>query len=335
MQFIYHWKGVICLIQVKNVTKCYGNKEVLKDITFSAPEGQVVGLLGLNGAGKTTTMNIITGYISASSGTVSIDGYDIMSNSREAKLVTGYLPEQPSFYPELRVEEHLDFICDLKSVTKNKAERKKHIDNICQRVGIADVKKRMVRNLSKGYRQRVGFAQALIGNPKIIILDEPTVGLDPSQIIDIRKLIKEVGKTSTVIVSSHILSEIQAVSDRVIIIHNGQIIADDSTDHLSKQLGSSQNIKARIVGEPDNILSVLGEVNGIKTISPFAEMEPNAWDYIIEVEEDNDVREAIFRTLAKADLPLLSFYGAEQSLEEAFLNLTTDKPSDDKEEKQQ
>jgi len=235
------------MIQVKNLTKRYGEKTALDDVSFSVGAGEVVGLLGLNGAGKTTTMNILTGYISATSGSVTIGGHDITSESSKAKQLIGYLPELPAFYPEIRVCEHLDFICGIKGVYKDKKERAEHIDDICARVGIADVKKRMIRNLSKGYRQRVGFAQALAGNPKVIILDEPTAGLDPSQIRDIRSLIKECGNDSTVIVSSHILSEIQAVCNRVIVINEGKLVADDSPESLTDG-GSLEDVFLRLIG---------------------------------------------------------------------------------------
>ena len=235
------------MVEVKNLTKRYGDKTALDDVSFSVKPEEVVGLLGLNGAGKTTTMNILTGYISATSGEVSIGGFDIASEGSKAKRLIGYLPEQPAFYPEIRVNEHLDFICGIKGVYKDKNERAEHIDDICSRVGISDVKTRMIRNLSKGYRQRVGFAQALVGNPKVIILDEPTAGLDPSQIIDIRGLIKECGKDSTVIVSSHILSEIQTVCNRIIVINEGRLVADDTSENLTAG-GSLEEVFLRLIG---------------------------------------------------------------------------------------
>lgn len=223
------------MVEVANLTKVYGEKTAVDNISFSIGPGQVVGLLGLNGAGKTTTMNILTGYISATSGDVTIGGHNILTDGEKAKRLIGYLPELPSFYPEMRVDEHLGFICDLKGVTKDPKEREEHIAGICVRTGISDVRKRMSRNLSKGYRQRLGFAQALIGDPKVIILDEPTVGLDPSQILEIRQIIKDCGKDSTVIVSSHILYEIGNVCDRVIILKEGKIAADDTPENLLAQ----------------------------------------------------------------------------------------------------
>ncbi len=209
------------MIQAVNLVKRYGEKEALGGVSFSIGPGEIVGLLGLNGAGKSTTMNILTGYLSASSGSVTIDGHDIVKDPIACKRVIGYMPEQFSFYPDMRVSEYLDFVCDLKGFSSDPKNRKRHLSGICARVGISKMTGRMIRNLSKGYRQRVGFAQALVGDPKVLILDEPTVGLDPSQIIEIRQLIKDSGKDSTVIVSSHILSEIQAICSRVIVIHEG------------------------------------------------------------------------------------------------------------------
>ena len=231
------------MVEVEHLVKFYGEKEALTDVSFSIPEGQVVGLLGLNGAGKSTTMNILTGYLSATAGTVRIDGHDILTDANAAKRNIGYLPEQFSFYPEMRVNEYLDFCCDLKGVTRDRQQRQAHVRQIVARVGLTKVYTRMIRNLSKGYKQRVGFAQALIGSPKLLILDEPTVGLDPSQIIEIRELIKSAGKTSTVIVSSHILSEIQAICDRVIVIHGGRVIADDSPEHLARKIHATRGSK--------------------------------------------------------------------------------------------
>jgi len=235
------------LIQVSNLTKRYGEKVALDNVSFSIDAGEVVGLLGLNGAGKTTTMNIITGYISATSGTVSIGGYDITSDGSKAKSLMGYMPEIPAFYPELRVDEHLDYICNLKGVYKGKEARSAHILDICNRVGITDVKRRMIRNLSKGYKQRVGFAQALIGDPKVIILDEPTAGLDPSQIVEMRKLVKTSGEESTVVVSSHILSEVQAVCNRVIVLNSGKLLADDSPKNLIGDGASLEEVFLRLI----------------------------------------------------------------------------------------
>lgn len=310
------------MIQVQHLAKSYGSKAVLKDVSFTVPEGEVVGLLGLNGAGKSTTMNILTGYISAGEGTVTICGHDIMTHASAAKRMIGYLPEQPAFYPEMRVCEHLDFICDLKGVTKNRQKRREHVESICQRVGIFHVYRRMVHNLSKGYRQRVGFAQALIGDPRVLILDEPTVGLDPSQIVDIRQLIHDAGTSCTVIVSSHILSEIQAVCDRVMVLSEGRIVADAAPETLMRRLSSPHRMRVRILGEPERVAQVLCGVEGVQSAQPLSQPEPGAWEYAVEGQEGRDIRTALFRALAAADLPMLASYGAERSLEDAFLHLT-------------
>ena len=240
------------MVEVINLSKDYGDKRALDNISFSIGAGQVVGLLGLNGAGKTTTMNILTGYISATSGKVLIGGYDILSESGKAKSLIGCLPEQPSFYPEMRVDEYLDFICDLKRYSKDKKIREEHVGAICERSGVSQVRKRMLRNLSKGYRQRVGFAQALIGDPKVLILDEPTSGLDPSQIIEMRKLIEQCGKESTVIVSSHILTEVSSICSRVIVIDKGRLIADAAPSELTGGTASLEEVFLRLVrGNPE------------------------------------------------------------------------------------
>lgn len=313
------------MVEVEHLVKFYGEKEALADVSFSIPEGQVVGLLGLNGAGKSTTMNILTGYLSATAGRVTIDGHDILADANAAKRSIGYLPEQFSFYPEMRVNEYLDFCCDLKGVTRDAKERSKHLAAIAERVGITHVYTRMIRNLSKGYKQRVGFAQALIGDPKLLILDEPTVGLDPSQIIEIRDLIKSAGKSSTVIVSSHILSEIQAICDRVIVIHGGRVIADDTPECLSRAIGATHRIVARILGEPERVLSVLNGCEGVVSVKRLNEREPNAYDYRIEGEPDSDIRANVFYALSKAELPLLCTYNNELSLEDVFLHLVGDR----------
>ncbi|MGI5976639.1 MAG: ABC transporter ATP-binding protein [Candidatus Limivicinus sp.] len=319
------------MVKVEHLVKYYGEKLVLSDISFSIKEGEVVGLLGLNGAGKSTTMNILTGYLSANSGTVTIDGHNIFTDANAAKRCIGYLPELFSFYPEMRVDEYLSFCCNLKGVTRNKQEREKHLDSICRRVGIDHVRGRMIRNLSKGYKQRVGFAQALIGNPKLLVLDEPTVGLDPSQIIEIRELIRSAGKSSTVIVSSHILSEIQAVCDRVIVIHGGRVIADDTPESLSHKLLATNRLVARIRGDADRVISTLSAVPSVEFVRQLGQKEPDAYDYRIDGANDTDIRADVFHALADAGLVLLSTYSNELSLEDVFLNLVGDSREGDKE----
>jgi ABC-2 type transport system ATP-binding protein len=310
------------LVQVTNLTKRYGEKTALDNVCFSIGAGEVVGLVGLNGAGKSTTMNILTGYISATNGKVLIGGFDIASDGGKAKRLIGYLPEQPAYYPEIRVNEHLDFICGLKGVYKNQKARAEHISDICSRVGISDVLTRMVRNLSKGYRQRVGFAQALIGHPKVIILDEPTAGLDPSQLIEMRSLVKECGKDSTVIVSSHILSEVQTVCSRVLVINEGQLIADDTPENLTGKSMYSNNLTARIKGDPDKVTAELRKAEGVTQVRRKSKAEPGTYEYIIYGGKENDIREAVFYALAKAGLPIFALHSSEASLEDVFLQLT-------------
>ena len=310
------------MVDVEHLTKYYGDKKVLDDISFSIADHQVVGLLGLNGAGKSTIMNILTGYLAATSGTVRIAGYDILSDATNAKKHIGYLPELFSFYPEMRVNDFLSFICDLKGVMRDHKERETHLSDICERVGLADERRRMIRNLSKGYRQRVGFAQALIGNPALLILDEPTASLDPSQVVDMRELIRETGKKSAVIVSSHILHEIQLMCDRVILIHEGKIAADDTPEGLSRKMMSTHRMVARIKGAKDDVLNALQSVPSVQHVEAVVENEPGAFDYRIEGVAGTDIREDVFHALAYADLPLLQTTRREQALEDVFLHVT-------------
>ncbi len=309
------------MVNVENLVKNYGGKTALGGVSFSIGAGQVVGLLGVNGAGKSTIMNILTGYLNATSGEVAVGGYDITQSGTKAKRVIGYLPEQPSFYPEMRVDEHLHFMCGLKGYGRSKKERAAHIAEICERVGIAEVRGRMIRNLSKGYKQRVGFAQALIGAPKVIILDEPTAGLDPSQIIEIRKLIKELGHQSTTIVSSHILSEIQAVCNRVIIIDKGRLIADGTPEGITANTDAGQTLKIGVKGEHDKIAAALANIEGMKALRRIKSAESGVCNYAVSGKKGCDIREGVFRALARADLPLLSSSGAVASLEDVFLRL--------------
>ena len=306
------------MIHVQGLTKRYGDKLALDNVSFDVRRGEVLGLLGLNGAGKSTVMNILTGYIGATSGTVTVDGHDVFREPLEAKRVIGYLPEQLAFYSDMRVREYLDFVCDLKSV---KEGRREHLSSICEKVGIAHITSRMIRNLSKGYRQRLGFAQALVGDPKVLILDEPTAGLDPSQIIEIRSLIKEIGKTSTVIISSHVLSEIQAICTRVIVLYDGHLLADDTPENLGRAVPAAHRVMALIQGEPKQVQAALRRVPGLKPVRVLAQKEPDAHEYIIEGAQQQDIRADVFRALAKADLPLLSTLGNETSLEVVFLHL--------------
>jgi len=306
------------LIHVRELTKRYGDKLALDNVSFDVQIGEVLGVLGLNGAGKSTAMNILTGYIGATSGSVTIDGHDIRREPRAAKRVIGYLPERLAFYDDMRVREHLDFVCDLKSV---KVGRREHLASICERVGIAHMTSRIIRNLSKGFRQRLGFAQALVGDPKVLILDEPTAGLDPFQIIEMRSLIREIGRSSAVMISSHVLSEIQAVCTRIVVLHDGRLLADDTPENLGRAVRTGHRVIARIEGKPKQVQIALSQVSGIKRTSVLAQKEPDAYEYLIEGAQHEDIRADVFRALAKADLPLLSTRGIETSLEQTFLRL--------------
>jgi len=311
------------VIHVEHLTKRYGDKLALNDVSFNVRQGEVLGLLGLNGAGKSTAMNILTGYLGATSGTVIIDGHDIRQEPLEAKRVIGYLPERLAFYGDMRVRGFLDFVCDLKGVN---AGREAHVAGICERVGIAHMTERMIRNLSKGYRQRLGFAQALIGDPKVLILDEPTAGLDPSQIVEIRALIRKVGRTSAVMMSSHVLSEIQAVCTRVIVLHEGRLVADDTLARLDQATQTAHQMTARIEGKPKQVQVALSKIPGIEHVKVLAQKEPNAFEYFIAGAQGQDIRADVFRALAQADLPLLATrstetHGEGTSLEQIFLRV--------------
>ena len=307
------------MIEVSSLTKRYGNHLAVSDANFKIEKGEVVGFLGPNGAGKSTIMNILTGYLSLTQGTVTIDGFDIMDEPTAAKKRIGYLPELPPLYIDMTVREHLNFIYDLKKVT---FPRDAHIDEILKLVRIDDVQKRLIKNLSKGYRQRVGIAAALIGNPDVLILDEPTVGLDPKQIIEIRELIAKLGRNHTIILSSHILSEVQAVCKRVIIINKGKIIADDTPDNLSKKLSEDHSLVARVIGKEAEVLSALNSVKDVKEVVCLGERESGSRDYHIEPLDNCDVRADVFKRLAERGKVMLSLNSNELTLEQIFLRLT-------------
>ena len=309
------------MIEVSGLVKQYGEKRAVDKISFTINDGEVVGFLGPNGAGKSTTMNIITGYISASEGEIMVDGMNVLEEPVAVRRRIGYLPEQPPLYMDMTVSEYLNFVYELKGA---KPPREEHLSEICEMVGISGVIKRVIKNLSKGYKQRVGLAQALIGNPDVLILDEPTVGLDPKQIIEIRNMIKELGKSRTVILSSHILPEIQAICERVLVINNGQIVADNTPENLSASLSKERKLALRILGEKDKVLSALEELKNIKNVETLDENEPGAYDYLIEAQPNEDVRQAIFHKLAEAELPILMMKPLDLSLEDIFLKLTTD-----------
>ena len=310
------------MIEVQNLTKRYGSHCAVDDISFKVEEGEILGFLGPNGAGKSTTMNIMTGYLSATSGSAKINGIDVLDDPNSAKANIGYLPELPPLYLDMTVREYLDFVYDLKKCTIN---RRKHIAEICRLMHIEDVYGRLIKNLSKGYRQRVGFAQALIGNPPVLILDEPTVGLDPKQIIEIRTLIKNLGKHHTVILSSHILPEVEAVCDRIVIINEGKIVADNTAANLSAEFSEDHRLLARIAGDEQQVYSLLKHTPGIAEITTLGEREPGVFEYALEPVRGADFRRALFSTLAKEGCPLLGLKSMEMSLEEIFISLTREK----------
>lgn len=308
------------MIEVAGLTKHYGLKAAIEDVNFSINEGEVVGFLGPNGAGKTTTMNILTGFLSATSGVARINGIDVLENPIDAKKQVGYLPEHPPLYLDMTVKAYLNFVFDLKKV---KFPRNSHIAEVCGLVKIEDVFERVIKNLSKGYRQRVGLAAALIGNPKVLILDEPTVGLDPKQIIEIRNLIKQLGKGHTVILSSHILPEVQAVCERIIVINRGKIVADDTPENLTKTTSTDHKIVVRIAGREREILSMLKALPDVRNIYSLGQKEDGCYDFTIESKEGRDVREPLFRELAERKWPLMGLKRNEMTLEDVFLRLTS------------
>lgn len=306
------------MIEVNNLTKKYGSNTALDRASFAVQDGEILGLLGLNGAGKSTTMNLITGYIGATAGTVRVQGFDIAENALKAKAVIGYLPEQPPLYLDMKVCEYLEFVCGIKKVKNGKGA---HVEEICRETGIADVSGRVIKNLSKGYKQRVGLAQALIGDPKVLILDEPTVGLDPSQIIEIRSLIKKLGQSRTVILSSHILPEVREVCDRVVVLHQGKMIADDTPENLSRRFASPDVVTACICGTDAEVASAVQTLAVACVVRQGQEKEPGVYEYVISGPEGSDIRRDLFRALAKADLPMLAIKGSDLSLEDIFLKL--------------
>lgn len=308
------------MIEVKNLTKQFGSKTAVKNISFSVQEGEILGFLGPNGAGKSTTMNMLTGYISSTSGTAMINGIDVLEDPIGAKRHIGYLPEKPPVYGDMTVKEYLNFVYSLK---KSKLPRESHLAEICELVKIIDVKNRLIRNLSKGYQQRVGFAQALVGNPGVLILDEPTVGLDPKQIIEIRTLIKKLGKHHTVILSSHILPEVQAVCDKIVVISSGSIVANDTTDALAKNLSADHKLVLRTEGKSDEVKKLLSSIPGMDRVYVNREAEPGVYEYFLEAEQGKDLRREISKKLSSRNFPILMMKSNELSLEEIFLKLTT------------
>ena len=308
------------MIEVRNLTKKYGDHFAIQDISFSLEKGKIYGLLGPNGAGKSTTMNIMTGYIAATSGEVIIEGHDIFKEAEEAKKHIGYLPEIPPLYMDMTVWEYLFTVADLKGVPKS--ERKSMIGDIMEKVMITNMKDRLIKNLSKGYKQRVGIAQTLIGNPDIIILDEPTVGLDPKQIIEIRTLIKRLGEDHTVLISSHILSEIGAVCDHVVIINKGHLVVSDSTENLEKLFKGQDILCLSAQGELEKIQNILREFPALSIADMKEAEEAETYRFQLKVQDQADYRKQLFFRFAEAGIPLLEISRAGMSLEDIFLEIT-------------
>ena len=323
------------MIEVNNLVKRYGDHTAVDHLSFKIEKGKIYGFLGPNGAGKSTTMNMITGYIASTEGTVTIDGHDILDEPEQAKKCIGYLPEMPPLYFDMTVGEYMNFVADLKKIPKN--QKKSMVEEVMDMVKITDMKNRLIKNLSKGYRQRVGLAQAILGYPEVIILDEPTVGLDPKQIIEIRDLIKSLKKKHTVILSSHILSEVSAVCDYVLIISHGKLVASDTPENLGKLAEGSNTLNLLIKGEKDRIRTTLGQIDGVKNITVDTAKEEHVWNVTISTKEDTDIREEVFFKMADERCPILEMQSKKVSLEEIFLELTEDdkkKKTEKKEEKE-
>lgn len=318
------------MIEVNNLVKRYGDHTAVDHLSFKIEKGKIYGFLGPNGAGKSTTMNMITGYIASTEGTVTIDGHDILDEPEQAKKCIGYLPEMPPLYFDMTVLEYMNFVADLKKIPKDK--KKSMVAEVMEMVKITDMKNRLIKNLSKGYRQRVGLAQAILGYPEVIILDEPTVGLDPKQIIEIRDLIKSLKEKHTVILSSHILSEVSAVCDYVLIISHGKLVASDTPENLGKLAEGSNTLNLIVKGEKDKICTALGQIEGVKNVTAADAKEEHAWNVNVSTNEDRDVREEVFFKMADAKCPIIEMQSRKVSLEEIFLELTEDDKKTDKKE---
>lgn len=319
------------MIEVRHVTKRYGNHTAVADLSFSIQKGVVYGFLGPNGAGKSTTMNIITGCLGATDGEVLIDGHSITEEPMKAKRLIGYLPEQPPLYMDMTPKEYLRFVAQAKGISHKDISGQ--ISTVMTKTRIVDVQDRLIRNLSKGYKQRVGIAQALLGNPEVIILDEPTVGLDPVQIIEIRELIRELGKEHTLVLSSHILSEVQAVCDSIMIISKGKLVASDTTENLTTLLAGTTTLKIEVRSDEKTVRSILSDVEGVEDFKLSAGDDDTILAEI-KPEEETDVREAMFRAFAKADVPILEMTRMKASLEDVFLELTQGEPVQSTEKKE-
>lgn len=309
------------MIEINHLVKKYGSHVAVDDLSLTVEPGKIYGFLGPNGAGKSTTMNIITGYLAATSGEVKINGFDVLKQPEEAKKCVGYLPELPPLYMDMTVKEYLDFVAELKKLEKSL--RAGYVKEAMKITKTEEVSGRLIRNLSKGYRQRVGFAQAVLGYPEILILDEPTVGLDPKQIIEIRDLIKELGKKHTIILSSHILSEISAVCDHVFIISHGKLVASDSTENLLERMTGAQEIELLVKAEEDTAETAIREIAQVERCEKTESKEDGAVQLLVTAKKDADVRETIYHTCVEHHMPILEMKAASKSLEDVFLELTS------------
>ena len=309
------------MIEINHLVKKYGSHVAVDDLSLTVEPGKIYGFLGPNGAGKSTTMNIITGYLAATSGEVKINGFDVLKQPEEAKKCVGYLPELPPLYMDMTVKEYLDFVAELKKIEKSL--RAGYVKEAMKITKTEEVSGRLIRNLSKGYRQRVGFAQAVLGYPEILILDARTVGLDPKQIIEIRDLIKELGKKHTIILSSHILSEISAVCDHVFIISHGKLVASDSTENLLERMTGAQEIELLVKAEEDTAETAIREIAQVERCEKTESKEDGAVQLLVTAKKDADVREAIYHTCVEHHMPILEMKAASKSLEDVFLELTS------------
>lgn len=307
------------MIEVKNVTKKYGKAVAVEDISFSINDGEIVGLLGPNGAGKSTTMNILTGYIEQTSGEVTIEGYNTLKKPKKAKMQIGYMPEGVPLYTDLTVKEFVAYMAELKQVDRK--VRKEKVEKVIEQTGLKEVENKLTKNLSRGYKQRVSMAGALVGEPKVLILDEPTVGLDPKQITEIRNLIKELGKTHTVILSSHILSEVSQICNKVIIINKGKIVAIDTPENLENKVSNNNCIYITVEDTEGKIETMKDKIKEIKNIQLLQENEDKTKQYLIEADKDVDLRKKIFSEFAKENIAIFEMKKADTTLEDAFMKL--------------
>ena len=306
------------MIKVENLVKRFGNNYALNDVSFEIGEGEIVGLLGPNGAGKSTTMNILTGFLSSTAGAAYVGGINILEDPIKAKKNIGFLPEQPPLYQEMTVNEYLNFVYELKGTT---LEREPHIEEILSVVKLTEVKNRLIKNLSKGYKQRVGIAQALIGDPKVVIFDEPTVGLDPKQILEVRNLIRTLGKRHTVILSTHILAEVQAVCERVIIINKGKIIADARTEDITKTIEDGYSYEAKIIGPQKDVIAAVKKLSGVREAEPTGQRDGDAFVLNIDTVSGSDIRRPLFALLSEKNWPLIGLTPIGTDLETVFIKL--------------